>query len=154
MEFGGRTIREELTWGAHLEVPPAWLKPYLKVPKDASAPLAMSPVHPEAVGSYGPAAVEWVASTLGIELRWWQQLAVVRQLEFRGDGSLCWSDVVESASRRVGKSVRLRSMALWRLAEGPALFAAPQLAIHTGRTWPSSGRSSVVVGIGLSRRVG
>jgi hypothetical protein len=133
MEFGGRTIRGELTWGAHLEAPPPWLKPYLRVPKDASAPLAMSPVHPEAVGSYGPAAVDWVAETLGIELRWWQQLAVVRQLEFREDGSLCWSDVVESASRRVGKSVRLRSMALWRLAEGPALFSEPQLAIHTGK---------------------
>lgn len=133
MEFGGRTIREELTWGAHSEAPPAWLAPYLRVPKDASAPLAMSPVHPEAVGSYGPAAVDWVDTTLGIQLRWWQQLAVVRQLEFREDGSLCWSDVVESASRRVGKSVRLRSMALWRLAEGPALFAEPQLAIHTGK---------------------
>jgi hypothetical protein len=93
----------------------------------------MSPVHSEAVGSYGPAAVDWIAKSLGIDLRWWQQLAVVRQLEFREDGSLCWPDVVESASRRVGKSVRLRAMALWRLAEAPALFAEPQLAIHTGK---------------------
>ncbi len=93
----------------------------------------MSPVHPEATGSHGSEAVKWVEDELGITLRWWQQLAVVRQLECRDDGSLCWADVVESASRRVGKSVRLRSMALWRLAVGPSLFDEAQLAIHTGK---------------------
>jgi hypothetical protein len=133
MEFGGRTVRHELTWEAHLAVAPDWLMPFLQVPEDASPPLAMSPVHPEAVGSYGPDAVKWVEADLGITLRWWQQLAVVRQLEHREDGSLCWADVVESASRRVGKSVRLRTMALWRLEIGPALFGEPQLAIHTGK---------------------
>lgn len=133
MEFGGRPVRADLTWDAHRESAPKWLAPFLEVPGDASPPLAMSAVHPEAVGSHGPKAVEWVDATLGIQLRWWQRLAVVRQLECREDGSLCWPDVVESASRRVGKSVRLRSMALWRLAEGPALFPEPQLAIHTGK---------------------
>lgn len=110
-----------------------WLKPYLRTPRDAAAPLAMSPVHPEASGSHGPKAIRWIERELGIKLRWWQRLAVVRQLECRADGSLCWTDVVESASRRVGKSVRLRSMALWRLAIGPSLFSEPQLAIHTGK---------------------
>jgi hypothetical protein len=133
VEFGGRSVREDLTWDAHREAAPSWLKPYLRVPQDASPPLAMSPVHPEASGSHGPAAVRWVDRQLGIKLRWWQKLAVVRQLECREDGSLCWSDVVESASRRVGKSVRLRSMALWRLAKGRDLFHEPQLAIHTGK---------------------
>lgn len=133
MEVGGRTIRPEYTWEAHRRDAPSWLKSYLKVPADASAPLAMSPVHPEAVGSYGPMAVRWVKTKVGIELRWWQKLAVVRQLEHRADGSLCWNDVVESASRRVGKSVRLRSMALWRLSEAPKIFHEPQLAIHTGK---------------------
>jgi hypothetical protein len=133
MEFGGRPIRDDFVWQAHVEASPRWLKPFLRVPKDASPPLAMSPVHPDAVGSHGPEAVDWVDRELGIDLRWWQRLAVVRQLEHRKDGSLCWPDVVESASRRVGKSVRLRSMALWRLAEGPALFPEPQLAIHTGK---------------------
>jgi hypothetical protein len=133
MELGGRQVRVEQTWQAHLETPPTWLRPFLDVPADASPPLAMTPVHAEAAGSYGPEAVTWIESQLGITLRWWQRLAVVRQLEYREDGSLCWSDVVESASRRVGKSVRLRSMALWRLAIGPALFGEPQLAIHTGK---------------------
>ena len=133
MEFGGRSVRAELTWEAHLAASPDWLEPFLRVPEDASSPLAMSPVHPDAAGSHGPEAVKWVEHELGITLRWWQQLAVVRQLECRDDGSLCWADVVESASRRVGKSVRLRSMALWRLAVGPELFQEPQLAIHTGK---------------------
>lgn len=133
MEFGGRLIRPELTWGAHLETAPDWLEPFLQVPEDASPPLAMSPVHPEATGSHGPEAVKWVEAELGITLRWWQQLAVVRQLECRDDGSLCWADVIESASRRVGKSVRLRTMALWRLEIGPSLFDESQLAIHTGK---------------------
>lgn len=133
MEFGGRSVRTDLTWEAHLEASPGWLEPFLQIPEDASPPLAMSPVHPEAAGSHGPDAVKWVEADLGITLRWWQQLAVVRQLECREDGSLCWADVVESASRRVGKSVRLRSMALWRLEIGPTLFREPQLAIHTGK---------------------
>jgi hypothetical protein len=122
-----------MTWEAHRKAAPSWLKSYLRVPADASPPLAMTPVHPEAVGSYGPMAIRWIKTQVGIDLRWWQKLAVVRQLEHRADGTLCWNDVVESASRRVGKSVRLRSMALWRLSRGPELFEEPQLAIHTGK---------------------
>jgi hypothetical protein len=133
MEFGGRLVRHDLTWDAHLDAAPDWLEPFLHVPEDASPPLAMSPVHSEATGSHGPMAVKWVEAELGITLRWWQQLAVVRQLECRDDGSLCWADVIESGSRRIGKSVRLRSMALWRLDVGPTLFDEPQLAIHTGK---------------------
>jgi hypothetical protein len=133
MEFGGRTVRPEYLWEHHRKHAPSWLKGYLRVPADANPPLAMSPVHPEAVGSYGPVAIRWIKAQVGIDLRWWQRLAVVRQLEHRDDGSLCWGDVVESASRRVGKSVRLRSMALWRLEVGPTLFQEPQLAIHTGK---------------------
>jgi hypothetical protein len=133
VEFGGVPIRRDLLWEAHLRRPPKWLKPYLQVPDDAAPPLIMTPVHPEATGSYGPKAIEWVESHLGITLRWWQQLAVVRQLEHRRDKSLCWGDVTESATRRSGKSVRLRSMALWRLDVGPSLFHEPQLAIHTGK---------------------
>lgn len=133
MQVGGREVRPEYEWASHKKNAPSWLKMYMKVPADASPPLAMSPVHPEAVGSYGPMAIRWIAAQVKIELRWWQKLAVVRQLEHRADGSLCWDSIVESASRRVGKSVRLRSMALWRLEVGPTLFAEPQLAIHTGK---------------------
>lgn len=133
MEFGGRTVRPSLLWASHLKKAPAWLEPFLAVPDDASPPLAMTPVHPEATGSHGPDAVKWIEAELGITLRWWQALAIVRQLECRDDGSLCWDSVVESGTRRIGKSVRLRSMALWRLAIGPTLFPEPQLAIHTGK---------------------
>jgi len=133
MEFGGRSIRPELAWEAHLANAPDWLEPFLHVPEDGNPPLAMSPVHPEATGSHGPEAIKWIESELGIVLRWWQQLAVVRQLECDGDNWLCWPEAVESASRRVGKSVRLRAMALWRLEQGPDLFDEPQLAIHTGK---------------------
>jgi len=133
VEVGGREIRAGYEWEAHRKSAPSWLKSYLRVPADASPPLVMSPVHPEAVGSYGPMAIRWIKTQVNIDLRWWQKLAVVRQLEHRQDGSLCWDSVVESASRRVGKSVRLRSMALWRLDQAPKMFEEPQLAIHTGK---------------------
>jgi hypothetical protein len=133
LDFGGRDVRAALLWDAHRADPPHWLAPFLRVPRDAAPPLLMTPPHPEATGSHGRAAVKWVQAELGISLRWWQRLAVVRQLECRSDGSLCWPDVIESASRRVGKSVRLRAMALWRLAQGPGLFGEPQLAVHIGK---------------------
>lgn len=130
--FSGVALRPELLWAAHIESAPAWLAPYLDVPEDAAPPLAMTPVHERAVGSYGPAAIEWLEESAGIVLRWWQRLAIVRQLEHDAEGALCWTVTVESASRRVGKSVRLRGGALWRL-EHAHLFGEPQLAIHTGK---------------------
>jgi hypothetical protein len=75
MEFGGRELRRELTWPAHVEAAPDWLAPFLSVPEDGSAPLAVSPVHPEAVGSYGADAAKWAEHELGVVLRWWQRLA-------------------------------------------------------------------------------
>jgi hypothetical protein len=132
MEFGGRRVRPELTWPRFVKAAPEWLEPYLEVPANAAPPLAITPVHPEAVGSYGPDAIEWVKRELGIELRWWQKLATVRELEHRRDGTLCWRSVLESGSRRIGKSVRLRSKALWRISHAEQ-FGEPQLAIHTGK---------------------
>lgn len=126
-------LRFELTWAHHVETAPEWLAPYLDVPGDASPALAMTAVHPEAVGSYGPQAIEWIRKRRGITLRWWQQLAMVRQLEHRADGSLCWSSVVETAPRRAGKSERLRSVALWRMEHGVELFEPDQVVVHLGR---------------------
>jgi phage terminase large subunit-like protein len=125
-------IRPELAWVSHVQSPPTWLLPVLSVPGDASVPLAMTPVHPDAVDSYGLHAIDWVKTELGIELRWWQQLAVIRQLEHRADGSLCWRTILESCPRRAGKSVRLRAMALWRLAHHDQ-FGEQQLVLHTGK---------------------
>src|SRR5690606_23888232 len=119
----------DLQWPAHTQSPPDWLAPYLVVPDNAAPPLAMTPVHPDAVGSYGPAAIEWMEANLPDvkELRWWQRLAIVRQLEHDADGTLCWKVIVETGPRRIGKSVRLRGMALWRLAVGHTLFPENQL---------------------------
>ncbi|WP_347351732.1 hypothetical protein [Intrasporangium sp.] len=132
MNYSGVAVRDELAWDAHCDAAPGWLEPYLDVPDDASPPLACTPVHGAAVGSYGPAAVDWMESELGVALRWWQRYATVRQLEHDEQGRLVWSTVLESASRRSGKSLRLRSMALWRLAHDE-LFSEPQLAVHCGK---------------------
>lgn len=132
-------LRGELTWASLGTSSPDWLTPFLDVPVDASPPLAVSPVHDDAVGSYGAAAVEWMEANLladngrPLRLRWWQRLALALQLQHRDDGSLCFRTVIESAPRRSGKSVRLRSVALWRLAVGADLFHEPQLVLHSGK---------------------
>ncbi|GAA5153854.1 hypothetical protein GCM10023340_36490 [Nocardioides marinquilinus] len=124
--------REGLEWAPAAWEHLPWLAAFATVPPDASPPLHMSPPHPEAVDSYGASAVEWIERTQGIEFRWWQRLAIVRQLEHRDDGSLCWSTILESAPRRAGKSVRIRGVALWRMALGPTLFGERQEIVHTG----------------------
>jgi hypothetical protein len=94
----------------------------------------MNAPHPDAVGSYGPELVEWAAASQGITVRWWQGLSLVRILEHRADGSLCWEEVLISCSRRAGKSVVLRLLALWRLVFAPALFGEMQLVVHSANT--------------------
>jgi hypothetical protein len=130
--------RDGLTWPELCRDAPDWLEPYLEVPGDAAPPLWVSSVHPDAVGSYGPAAIEWMEATVvergrPLRLRWWQVLAIVLQLQHRADGTLCWRVVIESGPRRIGKSVRLRAMALWRLQHGPIMFEPEQLVLHTGK---------------------
>ncbi|MFJ8685061.1 terminase [Micromonospora wenchangensis] len=121
----------DLAWNPERLAEYAWLRPLLTLPDDASPPLSMSLPPADAVGSYGPEAVEWIESSQRIRLRWWQALAITRQLEHREDGSLCHRVVVESAPRRAGKSVRVRGLALWRMAH-PELFGEVQTVIHTG----------------------
>lgn len=126
-------VPERLVWDdGRLSAYP-WLDGLLAVPGDAAVPLAMTLPHRDAVGSYGAQAVEWIEQTQRITLRWWQRLAITRQLEHDDQGRLVWRVVVESAPRRAGKSVRLRGVALWRLEHGAALFGEPQLVIHTGK---------------------
>lgn len=67
-----------------------------------------------------------------LRLRWWQRLSMVRTLEHRADGSLCWRKEINSAPRRSGKSVKIKVHACWRLEHGQALFGEVQTAIHTG----------------------
>lgn len=109
-----------------------WCEGLLPVPEDASLPLAMTPPHPRAVGSYGLEAIEWAERTQAVSLRWWQRLAILRQLEHDAAGKLVWRQIVESGPRRIGKSVRLRVTATWRLAHAD-LFGEPQLVLLTGK---------------------
>lgn len=129
------SVRPELSWAKHVQGAPTWLLPLLSVPQDASPPLAMTGQHPDAVGSYGWDAVCWIQDELGLELRWWQQLAIVRQLEHDLAGRLVWRNVVESCPRRAGKSVRIRGLALWRLAHAD-LIGEIQTVVHTGSDLP------------------
>jgi hypothetical protein len=110
-----------------------WLADLLEKPDDAAWPRHMSPVHPEAVGTYGLDLEKWIEETQGVSMRWWQRLAGRMQLQHRADGSLCVATVVESGPRRIGKSVRLRSNATWRMQHGAGLFGERQLVLHTGR---------------------
>jgi hypothetical protein len=106
----------------------SWVAPFVELPEDASVPLAMSGPHPRAVGSYGAECIEWARREMGITLRWWQALAVTRQLEHDATGALVWREIVETGPRRIGKSVRLRIVALWRLANAER-FKETQLAM-------------------------
>lgn len=109
-----------------------WLEDLVDVPDDAAPPLWMSPPHPDAVGSYGADAIRWVEQVERKRLRWWQRLAITRQLEHDATGALVWRTILESAPRRAGKSVRMRGVALWRMEKGPALFGEMQTVVHTG----------------------
>jgi hypothetical protein len=93
-----------------------WLAEFRDVPADAAIPLAMSPRHPRAVGSYGAECLEWAKREMRVTPRWWQALAITRQLEHDENGDLVYSEIVDSGPRRIGKSVRLRVSALWRIA--------------------------------------
>ncbi|MCA1984803.1 HNH endonuclease [Nocardioides nematodiphilus] len=124
-------IREELTWADFTQNPPAWCLP-LPTDQEMSPPRAMTPVHPDAVGSYGPSACDWIENQFGQQLRPWQRLAICRALEHRADGSLCWKTVILSASRRSGKSIVLRGLACWRMQFGIFHFGEPTEIVHTG----------------------
>jgi hypothetical protein len=109
-----------------------WLADLAPAPPDFSWPRYMTGQHPLAVGSYGADAEAWIAEAHGVELRHWQRLALRRQLEHDIDGRLVWQTVIESTPRRAGKSIRLRCVALYRIAHAE-LFGEQQLALHTGK---------------------
>lgn len=109
-----------------------WLADLLNVPENASWPRHMSPVHPEAVGSLGAEVEEWARIQQGVEFRWWQRLAFRRQLEFNSLEELLWRMILESGPRRIGKSVRLRNGAMWRMSNAER-FGERQLVMHTAK---------------------
>lgn len=105
-----------------------WMESLREIPDDASPPLAMSGPHPRAIGSYGPECIDWLKRELKITLRWWQALAITRQLEHDEAGQLVWREIVESGPRRIGKSTRLRGVALWRI-DNAELIGETQLVM-------------------------
>lgn len=125
-------IPAALSWSAFCQRAPAWLEPYLQLDEFASPPLAVSPLHPAAVGTHADQAISWIEKVEGKRLRWWQALALALQLQHDAEGRLLKETVVETAPRRSGKSVRLRGTALWRMEHGPALFGERQEIVHTG----------------------
>ena len=127
--------RADLAWDPQALAAWSWLAPFAEVPEDASPPLYMTRPTDDAVGSYGAAAIEWIEETQRVRLRWWQRLAITRQLEHREDGSLVWRSVVESCPRRAGKSVRIRALALWRMQHA-AMIGEVQTVVHCGNDLP------------------
>lgn len=133
-------VRAGLEWDPDRVRLYPWLEHLADVPEDASPPLYMTYPPEAAVGSYGSepcdchneTAVEWIERVERKALRWWQNLAVVRQLEHDAGGALVHTDIVESASRRSGKSVRMRGVALWRMEHAALFDNEPQLVMHTG----------------------
>jgi len=88
-------------------------------PDNAAIPRIFSDRHPDAIGSYGPTAVNWAFSQsihLGrvTEARWWQKTVLNRALEHDEYGDLCWRTIIVSAPRQVGKSVLERVICAWR----------------------------------------
>jgi len=115
---------------------PCWDKPWLEelldLPSNATWPRFMTTVHPSAVDSYGAECVAWLITEGGIRPRWWQHLAIVRQLEHDADGNLVWLEELLSTSRQSGKSTKLRGAALWRL-HASTLFGEEQTILHTAK---------------------
>lgn len=121
-----------------------WLSPIEAMPDDAAAPLAISARHPDAVGTYGAQAEEWMREKLGYVLRWWQRLALYRLLEHDESGRLVWRQVILSAPRRAGKSVLLVGLALWRMAHAE-LIGEVQTVMFVSKDLPT-GREIIMKG--------
>jgi HNH endonuclease len=98
-------------------------------------PRVMTAPHPSAVGSYGADAVALIERIEGRPVRWWQRLALTRQLEHDADGRLCWLWVLLSTPRQVGKTWLLRGACMWRVHQGDR-FGESQDVLHTAKDLP------------------
>lgn len=141
-QIADHTPRDEITVDVEAGIvgrnlmDPVWRVPWLvdlldTMPESATWPRFMTVPHPDAVGSYGVEALEWLAAN-GMKMRWWQALAIVRQLEHNAAGELVWLEVLPTTSRQSGKSVLLRAGAAWRLHQTER-FGEVQLIMHTAK---------------------
>ena len=126
------TSSDEIGQDPHFLKGPHNIRPGLAgISSQESAPRFITQGHPDAVGSFGPVAREWIAETLGITLRDWQQLVIDEALVHDDAGELLRDEVLLTVPRQQGKSVLMRAVALWRLAH-PDLFGGhPQQVLHT-----------------------
>jgi hypothetical protein len=106
------------------------------LPRNFSAP------HPEAVGSRGDEAVEWIetrmraaakGSRAPVRLRWFQWVSLQRLLEVRADGTWCWPLAFWSVARQQGKTVSLGELACW-LCDVADRAGDPIELIHAANT--------------------
>lgn len=109
------------------------------IPDNAAPPHYMSHRHPEAVGTYGERAAEWLEKNRDVKLRWWQRLCLDRALEYNENGELIWSEIIVSTPRQSGKSVWLReAILLWRIFDSEALLGEPQVCVHVAHKLKSA----------------
>lgn len=109
-----------------------WLGGLRDVPVDAVWPRFMSAPHPRAVGSYGDEIAGWAKWFMGIRLRWWQRLVLVRLAEHDDDGKLVWECLLLTLARQLGKSWLLRVLFMWRIHHADR-FGEEQTVLHTGK---------------------
>lgn len=100
---------------------------------DANAPRLFSPRHPNAVGSYGPAAIDWIEDRSKKPLRWAQKIVIMRALEHDANRELCYREILYLMPRRGGKSVTLREVICWRCWSGHLGDVEPQVALHIAK---------------------
>lgn len=137
-----------------------WLDALRDVPANAWWPRLMTVPHPRAVGSIGADMVGWVRTELGVVLRWWQVLFVVRLLEVDEAGELVWTSALLTLARQCGKSLVVFCLCEWR-SEQAARFGEPQLVLHTADSlehakavWNRAHRRALAHGWGLRRAAG
>jgi hypothetical protein len=116
----------------------SWQGRPVKMPAKPAAfqwPRLMTPRHPLAVGTYGPAAIQWAEArklhprrSKGV--RWHQRLILHRALEYDRNGDLVWPLVVISGPRQVGKSWVERIVCGWRIDTGAARWGEQQDVLH------------------------
>jgi hypothetical protein len=111
-------------------------------PDNAAPPRLLSPAHPNAEGTLGPAALSFANDKpmhLGrvTRARAWQEFVLNRALETNSSGELCWRTVIISAPRQVGKSVLERVVCAWRL-HSAKYFGQSQDVLHVAHKIPAA----------------
>ena len=79
----------------------------------------------DAVGSHGPAVIEWASEHLGVELMPWQRHVLTQQFAYDKAGRWCNRTSLISTARQQGKSVCIAASIGWLLTEYPSIIGRP-----------------------------